>query len=1527
MMRHSTSPAVATLESAPPSGNFSLPLPPPPKLDLLPPRPTQALSGGMDLPPPPSMSAVTGDPPPSPPYLQEELTEPPALPLTAFAPKSHSFLAKRQTHMPVLVIATESAKAMAWKNKLRLTDMLEGLAHDLTSVESGHPLAPFRSVNRSVFLKWDDLKLCFYQPSDMAESTVSQELLQKHAALQESDGNLHEELDLLEEQVDSLLKDSKDNDHLSLMEQNRQRQSQLDKVVKDAYALTSPPNIPWLWRFRMALDESTNFLEHELIQQPVMCLLVCSSEEHEQLDACFSDLVNHYNLPQAFYGTNKLWDATTLKKEAVVLHDSVDGPQDLNLDLMETNLKHKFGSTAAVLRINSIVPSMAKALEEEESTDLWNGQGKRGNCLSVSDRLAIRRYIAQLMTGSLLPAMERRISDLNNIVTERKKGVRNVFRGLFRPTRVGGKDPSEEKSSTEGGSYRFDSVESQVRLLADSLFIIKDYDGALSMYKLIRDDYKNDRAMLHYASVQEMMALCVHMMDPHGRGKDVFQYLETALFNYTRAAEDERGAAGASARPTTAPVPTRLATRLCLVLSSIKSINTPERHLEVADLLASASSHETSLGAAVLLEQSSAHYYKAGMYRKYAFHMLMSGHMFRSAQQEHHAFRCFTSALYIYHDGQWDELHNHLRSALAAQLYSLGRMAISVELYAKLVGTTGGGRVSVKSQQKFVNHLLEICKDHTKKALVGADRMVAASTERSRQERFQRIEQVILGTKGAKRVLELPNVDLPAIDDSSVTIQVEAEARASNQVVISLGKTAKGEDSVWEELQGQTVAELRATDESAAKPNEDDMSLALTAVVDPDIRLMIYEIDRETKDLNMMAKAKKSGSLKPQPAVRARMEPLLVEFEMKNPLTVKVVVKEMQLVAIMKEKVTGRLCTNEDAIAIGPTPTKSWNFSSSDSTFLTPDFCRLAPVGSSKSWKSANDEEPFFVVTKSNKTLESGGETSVALSICPLVRGDLEILGVRCKLFDEVWIFHPFKIQGRLLQNTQNNRANRSRAEPMLLKSKVEDDMPRLTASLISSQADSGPVIQGEISTWILRVSNLGTAPASNLSLKTNVPWINVHSLSRPGDRPDLEPTSCCVGPSGTLLSLPLEGEGLHSPGIIQPGEEVDIPIALRTVGGSQQDFYMLFRYEVPGAAKGSHRWLRQMIDVAIYPSLKFTAALMASYWAKTEHVVSVEVANHRSEEIFLDKLSVASREYRLEQMGGQISSDNDVLSLDVRERVTMHYRLIPIKASSSSSSDTCVMSECKFTGTGECSSRQACVTSDEIDYLCLESSQSRFQTALKKYRRDLLSTGGEEDDQQPRHVSQIRRAKSMLNEKNAIDDDAHPTSIARLFPVNSCKTKVDLICTWRTTRSAIGAMQGQHHIAGLSVRPRSKSKGCPITITCQHPSTMTHNFSTGGPAFVSFEVTVRNRLVDAPVDFEFSVERPKTFEFVGAESFAWKLDGGDELTLPLRAVIPVAGVYNLQKIRLTVMKEDKSVPYLFPLQWMVTVKDSTENQ
>lgn len=180
--------------------------------------------------------------------------------------------------------------------------------------------------------------------------------------------------------------------------------------------------------------------------------------------------------------------------------------------------------------------------------------------------------------------------------------------------------------------------------------------------------------------------------------------------------------------------------------------------------------------------------------------------------------------------------------------------------------------------------------------------------------------------------------------------------------------------------------------------------------------------------MNLLAKAKRSGTHKETPVVRARMEPLSVHFLMKNPLSIQIEMSDLQLVARMTDSVSQRLCTNEDAIAIG-TPTnkkKTWTFSSSELEYEALDFCRLSSVGAqSGAWKSSIEEEPFFIGTKTGSTLEPGSTTEISLGICPLVLGDFEIVGVRYKLFNDVWVYHPFNVKGPLLQNSSYNRANR----------------------------------------------------------------------------------------------------------------------------------------------------------------------------------------------------------------------------------------------------------------------------------------------------------------------------------------------------------------------------------------------------------------------------------------------------------------------------------------------------------------------
>lgn len=145
--------------------------------------------------------------------------------------------------------------------------------------------------------------------------------------------------------------------------------------------------------------------------------------------------------------------------------------------------------------------------------------------------------------------------------------------------------------------------------------------------------------------------------------------------------------------------------------------------------------------------------------------------------------------------------------------------------------------------------------------------------------------------------------------------------------------------------------------------------------------------------------------------------------------------------------------------------------------------------------------------------------------------------------------------------------------------------------------------------------------------------------------------------------------------------------------------------------------------------------------------------------------------------------------------------------------------------------------------------------------------------------------------------------------------------------------VQGQHSLVNLTVRPQKNLKGCPLTVTARHKTEVAHDFDRDGPLLLDLEVTVRNRLVSQGVAFEFYLERQPEFEFVGSKCFDTVLKGGGEVTVPLKVVIGQSGIYNLQSLRLTVKSggeddDEKSVsgglmvPYLFPLQWIVTVDD-----
>lgn len=93
-----------------------------------------------------------------------------------------------------------------------------------------------------------------------------------------------------------------------------------------------------------------------------------------------------------------------------------------------------------------------------------------------------------------------------------------------------------------------------------------------------------------------------------------------------------------------------------------------------------------------------------------------------------------------------------------------------------------------------------------------------------------------------------------------------------------------------------------------------------------------------------------------------------------------------------------------------------------------------------------------------------------------------------------------------------------------------------------------------------------------------------------------------------------------------------------------------------------------------------------------------------------LDKLSVASRHYKLEALPGQFitsEANGNVLQIGWQERVTIHYKVVLLDHESK----TCLLSECSFSEMAH-SSTTDCVLSEATDFVCLERARDSFEVS-----------------------------------------------------------------------------------------------------------------------------------------------------------------------------------------------------------------------
>lgn len=306
-----------------------------------------------------------------------------------------------------------------------------------------------------------------------------------------------------------------------------------------------------------------------------------------------------------------------------------------------------------------------------------------------------------------------------------------------------------------------------------------------------------------------------------------------------------------------------------------------------------------------------------------------------------------------------------------------------------------------------------------------------------------------------------------------------------------------------------------------------------------------------------------------------------------------------------------------------------------------------------------------------------------------------------------------------------------------------------------------------------------------------------------------------------------------------------------------------------------------------------------------------------------LDKLSVASRHYKLEALPGQFitSEENgNVLQIGWQERVTIHYKVIPL----AEESKVCLLSECSFTEMAKSTTIEA-VYSEATDYLCLENARDSFEAAWKGHQIEISKAESSEEGVQPRSIASIRRANTTGSDDDLAEGElsieAHPTSIGRLCTHENSLSKIHLMCSWRAILGQ-EVIRGEHHLRGIPVRPISFFNGCPIVATASYQPSIAHDF-TRGPVGLPVKLTLRNQLLESAVNLVLSVKDDTTFELIGCNVMPLVFQPQEDKTIPLEALIPRAGVHNLQAFELTVKREEEEFFYPLKQQWIVTVTDS----
>ncbi|XP_066254836.1 trafficking protein particle complex subunit 8 [Euwallacea similis] len=521
------------------------------------------------------------------------------------------------------------------------------------------------------------------------------------------------------------------------------------------YQLHVPSSTPWYEKWRNTFMKVQYPSDHEFTKHYLGCLVVVSSNDINPTET-MSKLIQNIDRLQSSSVAENLpkWFSSSTLKYYIILHDNVEGNIQRATEAFET-LKSTYGApNCFFLRINSRPPGVDSdehlpdpwsrflhdkidprdyqsatsspsdsqrrnslefiqeaidsrqlnyhplspevedvmgSLEKEnelakkKDTKTWS----HGSCLSVDDVEQIKALVFEFTKSCLLPYIEKQLVALNEAVANKK----GVSKSLFSATKrwFGTSKPNSNMTAVNNLVYSIDSPELHIRRLGDLYFMFGNYSAAFQAYHAAKRDYNVDQAWLYYAGALEMAALSAFMANEQSR--KTYDYMEDSIITYLN----------------TCKMP-QFATRATLLSS--ECLKSKMLYGETAHQLIRMTSEDSDLRSALLLEQASYCFMQSNMLRKYAFHMVLSGHRFFKAAQKQHALRCYKQAYQIYEDVGWVLASDHIHYTIGRLANNLRQFDEAVESFAKLL--TGESKQSASQQATFLKEFLSILESKLK---------------------------------------------------------------------------------------------------------------------------------------------------------------------------------------------------------------------------------------------------------------------------------------------------------------------------------------------------------------------------------------------------------------------------------------------------------------------------------------------------------------------------------------------------------------------------------------------------------------------------------------------------------------------------------------------------------------------------------------------------------------------------------------------------------------------------------------------